>query len=279
MPSMPLVDRLDVEAVLEWAAAVGVAIFTVSVSGLFVYHLARRDRRPLSAALRPWVVAACWAGSLAGVAAAVFGSWVIFDGWGLLWLLFWLLGPPGAAAVASVVVLVVRPRAGRQPRARRWPRHRRWRMWRALEQRRHKGLRERKSAREASGRRAKADEKKRDDRDRRAVARYLLTRDRRRCGGCGNKTKSKVALVSNVVADGYGNFDVGADRRAISTGTRWNAVKDNIDNVQAVCSQSCASSGADTTKWRHPLLVRLPVATHKTDPRRHLWLPYATEHQ
>ena len=106
------------------------------------------------------------------------------------------------------------------------------------------------------------------------MLRYALWRDKKRCGGCGNdRTKTRYALLSNVVPQKFGNFDVDERRVAHKNGTEWIAYKDDIDNVQAACTRSCRASGANTEDWRHRLLGRLPVARSE-DAQGHLLLPW-----
>ena len=264
---VPFIERVDFEAVAEWAAAGAVAASTVTVSCLYVYLLVTRHPEPIRAALLPVKLAVWWAASLGAASVFVYGAWAIYDGWGLGWLLAWLLGPPGAAAVVRAALLFVRSFRSSVPR------HLQMSVWRWRAYRRHKALRKRKANRRPGNASAKRAQRARDERARRSVARYLLWRDSRLCGGCGNETTSKAAYVANIVPEWFGNFDVDANGMANRNGTWWNADKDNIDNVQAACNARCRSAGRDTAMWRHPLLVRLPVASERARPGNHLWLP------
>ncbi len=258
---------MDLAVAAEWGAASLFVVMVVTVPLRYGWFLVQRHTTPLRVALRPFERLFTFAATLAIVAAAAYGGWIVVEGWGVLWLVIWLL-PAVTATAATPLIQAVQARTVPQPR------YRRRRVWRAWAHFWLKRLRASEAGRIANE--ATLTKKKRNQERwmRRSVLRYALWRDEKRCGGCGNdRTKPKHALLSNVAPQQFGNFDVDERRVADENGTEWIARKDDIDNVQAACTRRCRASGTNTEKWRHRLLGRLPVATSE-DGQRYLCLPW-----
>ena len=103
---MVLGHEVDFVATAEWVAAFLFVTTVVTVPLRFVWFLVQRHSTPLRTALRPFEMLVMLAAMLAMVAAVAYGGWVVVEGWGLLWLLAWLL-PAAAATAATPVVRAV----------------------------------------------------------------------------------------------------------------------------------------------------------------------------
>lgn len=260
-------------AVTDWAAVVTFAVTATTVPALFTYQLTRLHARPFQAAIWPFEILVILAARLALTAAAAYGAWVVFDRWGVWWLVG-LLGPSAVAIAAALVSWARRRRRSQQLRHRQVPAWIWWVQWRLG------GLRTREDKRAELEIRATAWQKRRDRWARRSVLRYLRWRDGNLCGGCGHEMRRtnmrrKRAWLSDVVPNGFTVFDVDALGRAKKSGTDWKTKKWQIDNAQAVCSKGCRASGRKVEEWRHPDLLPLPAATSRNSADTYLWLPWS----
>ncbi|WP_420621184.1 hypothetical protein [Candidatus Poriferisodalis sp.] len=110
-------------------------------------------------------------------------------------------------------------------------------------------------------------------RAKRIVCRYVRSRDRKRCGGCGNKLPRKKAYLAAVVPSGVGHFGLTASKIVTISRHEWTALGQFVDNAQAACKRSCRSSGKDAKEWRNSVMERLPVA-QSPDEQDYLFLPF-----
>ena len=93
-----------------------------------------------------------------------------------------------------------------------------------------------------------------------AVLKYIVKRDNRRCGICGNTRRRWRFSAITIVPDGIVEFDVSASGKVSKRGNRWHTRAECIDNVQAGCIKQCKSTGLDAKNWRRADLVLVPVA-------------------